>query len=211
MRRIRIIGLAIAAVLALSAVASASALADHYKPAKGAKAGESFEAKNTNTHVFTVNGNKVECKKDKFVGVVPAESTTLNVTPTYEECKFAGETAKVENSGCEYQFLEPEGEKSPFTGKVNVVNATGKTCTFTITASLFGISCKVHVKAQGPLSKITATSLASEGGLKIASSVEKIAYTSEGGGCELAGIEKSGNAATYTGEVEEKAVQIVHP
>jgi hypothetical protein len=108
MHRIKFAGLALMAVVAMSAVATASASAHEFisKPAvQNISAGQSKE------HVFTVEGKTVKCTTAKFTGKTTAEKATeQRVKFEYSGCTafgFVGATVKA--NGCEYN-LHANGE-----------------------------------------------------------------------------------------------------
>jgi hypothetical protein len=60
-------------------------------------------------HEFRVEGagTEVKCKTAHFEGVdeITFPTSTIDVTPTYENCKaFGGLSATVTNQGCHYKF-----------------------------------------------------------------------------------------------------------
>lgn len=152
MKRIRIIGLALVAVFALSAVAAASASATKFEA-------ETYPVKikgtQTNTQLFKVESGSVECANATFTGELPKEpgaSETLKVKPVYSNCKFAAfEGVKVEMNECTYllhagvKVTETEFNK----GVVDVECPTGKTITVTT------LTCVVTVGPQAGLGELT--------------------------------------------------------
>ncbi|TMK99149.1 MAG: hypothetical protein E6G34_06535 [Actinobacteria bacterium] len=209
MSRRRSIGLALVAAFAFSAVAVASAEPPDEYEYSGA-AGTTFTGKQLATQKFKTNAGTVECKKAKYEGVVPAtkKSTTAKVKYTYSECEVPGiGSATVENKGCEYEFLEPI-DNEPETGdkvhhgKVSVISEAGKTCETVITA----VTCKVTVKAQSSLEKVTATNnKPAAGNSEITPEVKGITYTDSSFCPGGAGTFTNGE---YTGKNEVTGVLI---
>jgi hypothetical protein len=103
-RNLKALGLALVALVALSAVVAGSASA----------AGERFHSEveptiitgtSTNTHVFAASGATVECTGATFSGTSTLKTeTTQTVHPTYSGCTFFGEPASVDTTGCNYVF-----------------------------------------------------------------------------------------------------------
>jgi hypothetical protein len=126
-RGIRVLVLAFAAVFATSALAASAASAFHFEaeeyPAKGV-------GKNTNTHVFHVEGGKVECKEVTFTGTMAAASETLRAKAVYKNClAFGVFPATVSMEGCEYEFhVSEETSAGHFKGSDSIVNSSGKSC-----------------------------------------------------------------------------------
>lgn len=209
----------VGAICAAAVMASATTAlgARFYVPAKGAKAGEAFTATNINNEVFTLNTREIVCTETTYKGIVPTESKTLKVVPTYKSCTFIGQPATVVNENCEYDMLEPvltTGET--FRVLVDVSNSTAGKCTLTFKATLFSFECKVFIKAENALKEpinqnledLLVTNLAGEAGADIDAEVKAEHYTSEGSGCVAAGIAKEGSGGTYTGDVESTKVRI---
>ncbi len=202
-------------LLAGFATIAAATFAANYFPTTKQGPLTKYEAKQKNTHVFTTNANNIECAKAVFTGTTPPISGTskLEVAPSYGECKFAGTKAKVVNTNCAFEFLQPSGTYPNFTGEVNIVAVPGqKLCAIVIVAVLSGIACEVKVEnvaANQKLSLVKAKDLAENVGSLINSEISGITYVADtGAGCVNAGI-KSGNTAKYTGEVETSAVFVV--
>jgi hypothetical protein len=183
MSRVRIIGLALVAVLAFSAVAVASASAKEFQ---AEKYNVVVKAHNTATQVFKIGGTTVECKKVTFESNNPAvtppneiaaAATTLRVKVTsgaeeYQECKAFGIVgATVKMNECNYVFHAPTTPTSNV-GSVDIVCPTGKV--ITIEAG----GCTVSVGAQTGLEKVTYAKVGTGSGrmVEVTPAVEKIAY-----------------------------------
>jgi hypothetical protein len=103
MSRIRIIGLALVAVFAMTAVAASPAFAaDSEQLFKQAGTKQKFKS-TSGVGKLTANGQVVECKKDKGSGELNAKQTASvkNVVVTFEECKSEkeGVTCEVKSKG----------------------------------------------------------------------------------------------------------------
>ncbi len=179
MRIKRLIGATFVAVLAMSAVAVASASAHLFD---STKAGEAIKSEALATQVFTTAAGKVECTKLKTEkGTTVQDSKTQEITIKYEGCKAFGLTAKV--SPANFKFHTSAGEGSEDTGgTVDVLKEV------TITA----LGCTVKVPAQNGLGTVTYKTV-EEGGVK---HVELIPNVS--------GITSSGEGTACTYEKESK-------
>jgi hypothetical protein len=135
-RNLKVLGLALVALLAMSALAST------------ASAQFESEAESTN---LTVSSNlmqkfapskgstAVECTTIKVTGTQTGKvSTTVEIAPTYSNCEtFLGAATSVNTNGCKYVFHLP---KESTTGTTDVECAAGKVieikvgniCTYTI-------------------------------------------------------------------------------
>jgi hypothetical protein len=102
-RNLKVLGLAIMALAALSGLVASGASA----------AGERFHSEaepaiitgtSTNTHVFEPeNGANAECTSATFRGTAKLKTeATQTVHPTYSGCTFLGEPATVDTTGCNY-------------------------------------------------------------------------------------------------------------
>jgi hypothetical protein len=181
MKRVRIIGLALVAVFAFSAVAAASASA--FTEFVAEPLGGTFGGKALNTQVFTVKAGKTECTKATPKGEVKALKAEKEVIKVvYEGCKALGQKTKI--SEAEYEF-------NAKTGSVAVKN------NITITVEELGFNCTVKV---GPVGNETLEKIeyANNGKkLKAKANVAGITYTTSGGFCG-----EGAKTGTYTGEVE---------
>jgi hypothetical protein len=177
MKRIRVIGLALVAVFALSAVAvsSASAFTEFVgKPVGGAVTDANPAG---NVHKFKTTVGTVECKKESSSGTVEAEKSATNKEKVkYSECKvtepFAAEATVSE---AEYLFNA--------NGTVKVEN------TVTVKTSL----CTITVKPQEDTG-ITYANLAG-GELEVKAAVQNIVYSTSG----LCGTKTNEKGGEYAG------------
>jgi archaellum component FlaF (FlaF/FlaG flagellin family) len=144
-RNIKILGLALVAVLAMSAVAVGSASAGEFTGSSYPAEGEGGQ---TTPHKFTVQGQAVECSTASFSGSLAAASEQIKITPVYEGCKaFGFLSATVDMNGCYYTFTA-DGEKTGTHtrhGSVHII-CPGATKSITVTAS----TCTVHIPEQTP-------------------------------------------------------------
>jgi hypothetical protein len=140
------LGLALFALLAMSAVAASSASAgfktgaDHANLKTSASAMQKF--------AFTAGGTSVECttlKTDKgTINSATTKTTTVTVEPTYSNCEtFLGAATSINTNGCHYLFHSPEGST---TGTTDIVCPEGKTMVYTV-----GSICRYTIGSQNNL------------------------------------------------------------
>jgi hypothetical protein len=192
MNRIRIVGLALVAMLALGATVASSASASEFKAenypveVKGEGANQEFK----------VESGTINCT-GKFSGSASAASETLGITAAYEKCTFASlGLTTVNMEGCTYLFhagAEIEGNPARHKGTVDVKCPTGKEITVTTA------TCVVKVGAQSGLTGVeyVNTGTGSARKVEVNANVETIAYT-EGTLCTAPGKHTNGH---YTGKV----------
>lgn len=103
--KLKVLGLALVAVFAMSAVAASAASANQFMSEGGGST--TVTATQVGEHVFTVDGASVTCEVATFssVGEVASPATSVKVSPNYEECTaFTFFTAKIQTEGCYYNL-----------------------------------------------------------------------------------------------------------
>jgi hypothetical protein len=212
-RNLKVLGLAIGAVLALSAVMASAAMAVPQFTASEYPA--QITGSNTKgSEVFSTEGGKVECDSHFISHSQGAASSTLTVTPKYTECQaFGFLSATVNTEECSYVFHATDTitETEPvhrhyWRHHVDVVCPTGQS--IKVTAS----TCKAEIKGQAAseqhgaainqgLTTVKTENLAG-GSVTVTPNVSGIAYTvtQDGFLCPFGG---TGNKTdgTYTGDV----------
>jgi hypothetical protein len=105
-RNLKVLGLALVAVMAMSAVvASAASAGTAMTKNSNYPVAISAEQIGSENHVFTSGaGNEVKCKKASFSGTASAASSNVTVHPSYSECTAFGLAATVTTTGCDYEF-----------------------------------------------------------------------------------------------------------
>lgn len=208
-RNLKILGLALVAVLATSAIAAAAgaqAVTPEFHLTAGSGTGTAKGSSNDN--VFTVEGGNVKCTEKASVPGAqfevtgqPLTSTTAVVVPIYKNCKAFGVEATVAMEGCTYLFHLVEGS-SPPTAKVDVVCPTGKS----ITVSAPSLPCTITIGAQTGLEHVTFTNSGGTEPTDITANIaigespkKAITYTKTGAGCP--GGAGTGTNGKYTGTV----------
>ena len=171
----------LAAILAASAVASASASA--ITEFEASPLGGTIGGKATTTQVFTTNSGKTECTGATPKGEVKhtkAESEIVKVL--YTGCKALGQKSKV---------TEAEFEFNAKTGEVAVKN----TIIMTVEEAGFGCTVKIGPAGNSKLKGMTYENKAKK--LLAKASVAAITFTTSGGFCG-----SGNNNGTYVGNVE---------
>ena len=183
-RKLKTLGVALFAVLALTAVSASAASAAEFTAASYPTTGTGESAKGND--VFTTEAGTVECKSH-FAGTLTAANSDLTVTPTYSDCVAFG-FVEATVTGCKYTFTAV----STTSANVDVVSPC------TIIAS----NCHVTVPNQGPLGSVAITNNAA-GDVSVQANVSKIEYTvvKDGFLCPFEGTgtteASSAGAATY--------------
>jgi hypothetical protein len=194
MTRTRMIGLALVAAFALSAVASASASA--FTLFVSSSLGQKAAALQKTKHIFTVEGKKVECELAHFTGTTLATSllfTKFTTLAKYEKCTaFTFISSTVNMHTCKYEL--------GIGGLVNIVGCAGSEIEINVNN---GAGCKITVEEQ-KLKGITYANVTGKNGrasteVKIA--VKEIKSTSNGAGtgCPIKSKVKGETKGEYTG------------
>jgi hypothetical protein len=183
-RNFKALGLAVVAVLAMSAVVASAAQAEATTAQfTAATYPTTFEGTNTaGSEVFTTEGGKVECAS-KFTGSMSAASQTSEAHPTYTGCKaFGFLTATVNTEECNYLFhVTTKTGEGKYQAHADVVCPAGQS--IKVSAS----TCKIEIKGQTGLTTVNFEN--SSGDLKVLANVGGIAYTvtQDGIGCPFNG------------------------
>lgn len=160
-----------------------------------------IDGSSTGSEKFTTEAGAIECKKSSFHGVVTEESTTLTVSPKYEECKgLFGMNATVNTEGCAYVFHMTEKVSADnYHAHMDLSCQPGKSIKFAV------FTCKIEVKPQTELETVDLiddTGASPKKDITLRPTVGGIAYTvtEDGGLCPFKGTgEKTG--AEYTSTV----------
>jgi hypothetical protein len=146
-RNLKVLGLAVVAALALTAVIASAAQATA-KFTVGASSG-TIKSTQTTEQVFTTSAGTVRCTTANQEGSYTAASfTSLEVSATYSGCKaFGFLSATVAMNGCKYNFASQANETT--LANVDIVCPAGKDITVTTTG------CVVHVEPQTGLQHVT--------------------------------------------------------
>ena|SRR5271166_3480017 len=189
MKPIKLIGLAFAAVFAISVVAATSASAAEFL----GKVGEAITGSG-GTQTFTIfdpEAHKVKCKSESVSGeVTEAKSATSKEAVKFEKCEGFGGTVKVETGN--FVFKAPAGAYTE-PGTVEVEKA--------ILVENVAAKCKITVTTTGnsALSEIKYGALME--GVEVTPKVTGISYTVAAGGSVACGTAGSYSNGEYSGEI----------
>jgi hypothetical protein len=205
-RNLKVLGLALVAVFAMSAVAAGAASAEKYAfhsagpftTLTGTQAGATND-------VFTTDGGKVTCNTATYHGTIEAEeTTTISLAPTYSSCTLEPfGSAVVSTNGCTYLIhAETRVGENDYTTNTDIVCPAGKE--ITVVGTLFGTTkCTIHIPAQNLGTGITVTNATSAGGvsdIQAHISFSNIKYTETAGSGFGACTSTSGTAnGAYSG------------
>ena len=215
-RNLKVLGLALAAVFAFSAMSASAASAEklfHSESEKTILTGTEVEEV-----VFDAGGGTIKCPESVYDATTSAKTVTeITVEPTYktEKCKAFGLETHVLMNGCDYVFtLEPgttetTGGSTHTSGPVHIKCPEGKKIELTVTKLLGGSRCTVDVPAQTPTKP--TVDYKNEGKEKtrdvlITSTIEGVTYEVTGGG-GICGVEGHHNDGKLTGSATTKCYE----
>lgn len=188
MHKLKVLGLAFVAIFAMSAVAASAASAATFMSEGNVNAKVSADQISGEEHIFSVEGNKVECETAHFAtaGFVASPSEKITVHPEYSGCTaFGFVNATVETTGCDY-----------------VLNANGPlavSCSGTSEIVITASTCQAKVASQSLASGLSYTNNGG-GTVTVSANVSGITATKTKDGflCPFSGTGTVSNA-TYTG------------
>jgi len=147
----KVLGLMLVAMFAMSALAATAVSADELEAEKYPVSlnGSLDEPEKPDRFITTVG--TVSCKQANYDATISGPTTTVSATPTYSECTAFGFPAVIHHGNCKYLFHI--NAAAPTTeGDIDLVCTSGD---LTVTAVSAGTTkCIVHVPAQ---SDITGT------------------------------------------------------
>jgi hypothetical protein len=202
-RNLKVLGLAMVAVLAMSAMVASAASAHEFKSESSST---TLTGEQVGEHVFTAEGNEVKCTAAKFTGTQSGtEADEVQVHPTYgaaakegATCKFSALTATVNTGSCDYRFDSETDANGHATTKVVCTSGS-------ITISLSG--CTITIGAQTVDQGVSFTNEGSGASrdVKVTATATGIDYSASGFGCSLAGIKTGAHTdGTYNGTTTVK-------
>ena len=191
-RNLKVLALAVGAVLALTAMMASAASAAQYTASSYPATATGSNTKGS--EVFTTEGGKVECDSHFVTHSLGEASSTITATATYTNCEaFGFLEATVDMEGCRYVF-HVSGSGPTYSNTVDVVCDAGKS------VKIVAGTCKAEIKGQTGLSNVATSNSGSS--ILVKPSVESVAYTvtQDGFFCPFGG---TGNKTDgkYTGEV----------
>jgi hypothetical protein len=206
MKRLRVVGVTLAAIFTISAMAASAAQA-------GVWEAEEYSAKVTGSQLTQVTFTGVvgawKCNVLTVQGELSKESSELNLAPNYESCNWAGLKATVNMEGCTYRFTaEKTVGESP--NKVETPMAIICPAGKEIKLSLNIGECVIRFPGQTGLSAAVAENNAfSPMGVDLTLELKKITYTIEEAGL-CPGSPKVGvyNDGTLSGSVRLSAKSV---
>jgi hypothetical protein len=168
-RKLKVLGLALVAVLAMTAVLASAAQATTTFTAS--ESSGTVKATQTTEQVFTTEAGTVKCKTATQEGSFSSKSfTSLEVAPAYKECSaFGFLSATVTPGTCKYKFT---GQASGTLATVDIVCPSGD-----ITVTTFG--CVIHVEPQTGLNHVLFSNKA--GDVEATATISKVKYTATSG------------------------------
>ena len=154
-KKLRTVAIALAVSFAFGAVAASAASAGTFRA-------ESYPARITGEQttqvVFTGVVGTWKCGGLGMQGELKGESTTLNLTPTYSECSWAGIAATINMEGCTYEYVAGntvEEKETKVQATMNVRCPGGKEAKLTLTNG-----CTIRIPEQTGLGSVTAETTA---------------------------------------------------
>jgi hypothetical protein len=203
--KLKFLGLALAAIFATSAIGASAASATvefHSESAPVTMTG----AQEGTSNAFDVQFGEVKCTTAKYTATTAATTqTTIQVTPSYSGCTFAGVASTVDMNGCTY-MIHVFNEGPPYEAWADIVCPAGGFITVT-----GGTKCNVFIPAQTGLEFITITNIGSGSTRELTlglGGLQEVTYVQSAGTgvgkCTSVGKAdgKYTGTATVTGEVD---------
>jgi hypothetical protein len=128
-RNLKVLGLALVAMLSMSAMVASAA---HALPELTAAEAGSAVGEEVGKHEFTVGSRAIQCEEVNFTGPsTTTAQTTLTIVPDYKKCKTTpvfGITlfVTVTMNGCDYLFHATGKDGANYTASVDIVCPAGK-------------------------------------------------------------------------------------
>jgi hypothetical protein len=151
MRRMKSAVGALAVALAIGALAASAASAGTFKAASYPA---TITGEQTSQILFTGVVGTWKCGGLAMQGELKGESGTLNLTPVYSECSWAGIAATINMEGCTYEYVAGntvEGKENKIEATMNVRCPAGKEALLTLTNG-----CTIRIGEQTGLKNVTA-------------------------------------------------------
>jgi hypothetical protein len=195
-RKIKALGLALIATLAIGSVAVSAAQAApgelHSEVAAG-KTTAILTAQNLGlgAHKFTIKGYSLDCQSAIAEGKVQKTTTDATITPQYTNCKYSnGSVPKFKMNGCKYTFTGVAN----FTANVDIVG-----CTAGKSIEIVESFCTVTIPEQKELSHVVFTNTAGpKEDIHVSTTISGITYIGDGACGESQGHHADGTLAGTT-------------
>ena len=202
MRNAKLLGTALLAILALSAVAATMASADEFHSEKELTTLTAKQESGVGgVNILKTTAGSAECKTATFHATVNKKTTTtITATPIYKECTCIGIVCTVNMNECDYLLhITPANVQTQ--GSADLV------CPGVKEVTLESAKCIIHIKPQTDLTTITYTNSGVPGGntreITLDLNITNIAYShtkvGEGIGSCTSG---TGTTGSLTGKVE---------
>ncbi|HEY2715640.1 MAG TPA: hypothetical protein VGI73_05415 [Solirubrobacterales bacterium] len=189
MRKLKHLATAIAMIGVIGAISATSAFAEYHI---ASVSGGTITGSQVSPIQIVTKVGIVKCSVLDWSGL--QEKETEAVLPLHATCTsggtLAGVKASITTTFCGFLFEKPETEPAPTHAKVTIVCSGAM-----IVIETVGVTCKVEIGAQGPLSKVTFTNEAS-GKVTATFAVSGIAYSYTGSCPSANGV--GGNASNGT-------------
>lgn len=204
MRNLKVLGLALVAMLAMSAVASSMASADTFT---GESSPVALTGSQEGNDVFTITAGNTTCKEVIYTGTSASGVTTVTAIPQYPEktasgaqnCTSLGLPALVHSNGCSYLFHIGAGTE----GTLDIKCPEGKEVTVTAGYNVT-TKCTIHVPAQTGLSKLTYSNVGTATGptreVLVEAAITNLKYSHTKGTGLGACTAGSGTTGSYAGQ-----------
>ena len=169
-RNLKVLGLALVAVLAMGAIAASAASAGSFT---SDAAVTNIVAGQVGEHEFVTNTGVVVCEVAHFTGEQEGETTaTVTSSPLYTECEFQGLfSITVSVNGCDYVF-----HASSATEGTTDIAGCNESVPYIQVGSL--ATCRVRVQQQNGIGPISYTEVGNN--VEINSEAEGISYSESG-------------------------------
>jgi len=185
MRKIKVLGVALVAVLALTAVVASTASAAKFTAA-------SYPAFLTassswNNETFITEAGTVECA-GHFNGTLSASSESQTMEASYSGCAaFGFLSAAVEMRFCDWVWTAPSGVSDLYSTSVDLTCPAGQAITIKVPAT--GSICTMTIGAQTGLKSLQITNNTGTADYNVQANITGISYTvtQDGFGCPFSG------------------------
>lgn len=191
-RNLKVLGLAIAAVMAMGALSASAASAANFTAAEYPV---TIHAEGGGSETFHTLAGDVVCNTSTFSGSATGASETLTVHPEYSDCKVFGIlNSTVDTTGCNYIFHTGSGSGDNWTATVSVSCGSGSS--IKVTAA----TCAAEIKSTGQLSSVDLINNTGAGDVEVNPTVGGIPYTvtKDGLGCGFGKVGEERSDGTYT-------------
>jgi hypothetical protein len=202
-RNLKVLGLALVASFALSAMVASAAQAESFwftseiasPTITGSQKAAFFDK-------FKTDSGTVTCEKATYTGsATGTTSATITIIPKYEECEIAGVPAKIDMNSCDYIFTQHTKIETTKYTVTTTINCTGTNeIKVTITPPGGTVKCTINIPHQTIATGVTATNGTSGGKADITADVSiNPTFAATGG------ITYSETAGTGTGACTTKS------